>query len=884
MPNGPSPDELVLRVNMLVRGQRELRQLAQQTRSAVRDVRKEMRSQAQEIRRARAAQEEATRATKAFQQSQRNLQRAMASAVAAIVAARTAYRNLVGILQAGIDTEKWEVAFERMLGGPIAAQKHLEQLAEFAAKTPFELPQIIEASKLLEALDLRTFDYLETLGDVSAFLDKDLREAVLAVGNAARGEYDNLKTFGVNISLIFERAGLDINKAGRRTQEENKRVVEELIKFWQERFGGGMEALSKTAAGRISNISDAWFQFKLRISRSGVGDVFKEQLGRLLDLIDRLEKEGKLDEIAKEISDALITMGKSLEITIDFLVTWRKELGAIAAAGSIALVASQISQINAALRNTALISLIIKNPQLVIAALGGAAVIYFLTGLKEELKGVNELLEKNAENRKRANRIPVSPFASLQKDPNDPNRLILSRIQLEEEAVTATRLSKQETRKLTAEELADLQKRRAEDLQRYEEYVEAQTKLFEEAVRYRISLSNAEGQARIEDVRNIGEQVLRTTARDERQRVEQLISLEKILAEERDAVRAAENQKKVEDLKKSLEQERAITGASASAFLAMLRSRLDGLDKASAAYRALQDTILAVESEITDSTVQEAARRNELLRQGFDLESATAAARGTLEKFDQDRLTSTQAHLQASQELWFDYFSRLVGVSGVSFDEMTSAQKQKLELAARLSKSSFAAMAGFARGFSTGAREEFDKFFRGAAIGQLQLGRIIKVGAKEAAAAGIESLAQQAEVEAAFNAAKALSAAAEGIFTLNPAKFAAAAKFGLAALKFGALSGAGGAAAAAIRGEAASIGGAPVGEDVSGLFDGTGRDRREGRFNVTGVPQTVTMNFNATIIYQGGLNLFGRDAARTLAQELLPVLQEMIDTKQLKVS
>ncbi len=234
--------------------------------------------------------------------------------------ATTAMQAAQGVIQAGADTEKWQAAFEVLKGGPDAAREHIAKLVEFAAHTPFELPQVVQASKLLESLNLETDKYLGTLGNVAAFLDRPLTDAVLAVGNAQRGEFENLKTFGVDISVIMQRAGVSLNSSARRTTEENHRIVDELIKYWDEKFGGGMERISQTTDGRLSNLSDAFFQFKAKIAASGVGDVFRQDLQRILDKVDELEKDGTLERWAKGVSDAMTTAFNAAEATAKTLV------------------------------------------------------------------------------------------------------------------------------------------------------------------------------------------------------------------------------------------------------------------------------------------------------------------------------------------------------------------------------------------------------------------------------------------------------------------------------------------------------------------------------------------------------------------------------------
>src|SRR5688572_23091431 len=76
-----------------------------------------------------------------------------------------------GIVQAGAGFEQTQIAFETMIGSAEVAQKTLKDLATFAAKTPFELTQLEEASKRLLAYGVDVESLIPTLrmlGDISA--------------------------------------------------------------------------------------------------------------------------------------------------------------------------------------------------------------------------------------------------------------------------------------------------------------------------------------------------------------------------------------------------------------------------------------------------------------------------------------------------------------------------------------------------------------------------------------------------------------------------------------------------------------------------------------------------------------------------------------------
>lgn len=116
-----------------------------------------------------------------------DLRRGM-TAIGAVGAASTVALGLVAktAIQAGSDFEQTSIAFRTMLGSATEAERTLKELAQFAARTPFELPQLEEASKRFLAYGLTAEDLIPTLrmlGDISAGVGMDkLPQLILAFG------------------------------------------------------------------------------------------------------------------------------------------------------------------------------------------------------------------------------------------------------------------------------------------------------------------------------------------------------------------------------------------------------------------------------------------------------------------------------------------------------------------------------------------------------------------------------------------------------------------------------------------------------------------------------------------------------------------------------
>ena len=184
--------------------------------------------------------------------------------------------------------QQLEVAFETMLGSKSKADALMGQLIDTAAKTPFEMSEVAEASKMLLAYGMEGNKVNETLirlGDIAAGLSMPLKDLAFLYGTTmvqGRLYTQDLNQFlGRGIPLTDELA----KQFGKNKSEVKKLVEEGKIGFPEvqkaiealtgegSKFGGLMDKQSKTISGQMSNIEDAWEQMMNEIGRSQEGNI-----------------------------------------------------------------------------------------------------------------------------------------------------------------------------------------------------------------------------------------------------------------------------------------------------------------------------------------------------------------------------------------------------------------------------------------------------------------------------------------------------------------------------------------------------------------------------------------------------------------------------------
>ena len=167
--------------------------------------------------------------------------------------------------------QKYEIAFETMLGSGQKAKAMISDLANLAATTPFDMKGVVNGAKQLLAYGFAANEITDTmrrLGDVSAGLGLNLQDITWLYGTTmVQGRLftrDLMQFTGRGIPLTEELAkqfGVTKDKvselvtAGKVGFPEVKKAIESLTNEGG-KFGGLMEKQSHSITGQISNIKD----------------------------------------------------------------------------------------------------------------------------------------------------------------------------------------------------------------------------------------------------------------------------------------------------------------------------------------------------------------------------------------------------------------------------------------------------------------------------------------------------------------------------------------------------------------------------------------------------------------------------------------------------
>lgn len=209
--------------------------------------------------------------------------------------------------------EKFGLVLETLEGSSDKAKKSMAWVSDFAAKTPYDIEQVMESFVRLKSygMDPVKKGFLKTLGDAAAGSGKELMQYVEAVADAMTGENERLKELGITAKKNGNRIMYEYQVNGKTIRKvanaNNRAMIQDTLQaIWNQKYGGAMDKLSKSWGGMTSNLGDQWTRFKLMVMNSGAFEWLKGKLGELLAKIDEMANNGELQKLAEQIGSKLV--------------------------------------------------------------------------------------------------------------------------------------------------------------------------------------------------------------------------------------------------------------------------------------------------------------------------------------------------------------------------------------------------------------------------------------------------------------------------------------------------------------------------------------------------------------------------------------------------
>lgn len=243
------------------------------------------------------------------------------------------------ITKIGAEAEQTSVAFTTLVGSETKAKGMLDEIAKFAAASPFGKLDLTENAKTMLNFGVETgrvLPLLKQLGDISGGNKDRLQSLSLVLGQvSAAGRLqgqDNLQFINAGFNPLQELAKMtgksyaelqDKMSKGQITFENVTQAIRHATSAGG-KFFGMMDKQSQTAAGKFATVKDIVIQQAVDIYGK-----LQPLISKILDL---------LIKIVPVISSGIMKVIHGIEHVIDFVLRFKTEIGYLAAVIGIAAV------------------------------------------------------------------------------------------------------------------------------------------------------------------------------------------------------------------------------------------------------------------------------------------------------------------------------------------------------------------------------------------------------------------------------------------------------------------------------------------------------------------------------------------------------------------
>ena len=220
------------------------------------------------------------------------------------------------VTQTGAQFENYRLTLKALYGDAETATAKTNEAMELAAKTPFQLGDVmnsvigfkaigVEALDTMEHLTGESRTLLEYIGDLASLRpDIGLDGMLMGIRNLLGG--DGGRSLRSRLDMDFEQM------LGFEWADTTEGMIEQIVYASQQIANGLMKEMEGSWQHMTSNIEDQWDKFKLSVADAGFFDGVKDTLKYFYEMVDSID-EDKMARIGKNISEAFNMIWKPID-------------------------------------------------------------------------------------------------------------------------------------------------------------------------------------------------------------------------------------------------------------------------------------------------------------------------------------------------------------------------------------------------------------------------------------------------------------------------------------------------------------------------------------------------------------------------------------------
>ena len=213
-------------------------------------------------------------------------------------------------------------------GDASTAMKEFEKLKDFASKTPFDLPGVVDASIMFRNAGIEAENIIPTikmLGDVAQGNNEYFNRMALnfmqikSAGKATMQDLNQFAYMGIPIKQVLKDMGREGDTSFEAIQMAFKRMTSEGGQFYN-----SMNANAGTMSGSMSNLRDSIQQV-----RAELGDQLLPVISSVIRAISEMLSELKETQIFQNIKNKFTELANTIKYNLDSIIATIIKVGTI---------------------------------------------------------------------------------------------------------------------------------------------------------------------------------------------------------------------------------------------------------------------------------------------------------------------------------------------------------------------------------------------------------------------------------------------------------------------------------------------------------------------------------------------------------------------------
>jgi hypothetical protein len=188
-----------------------------------------------------------------------------------------------------------------------------QAIEEFAATTPYSVAEATTAFIKLVNMGLTPSEKaLRSYGNTASSMGKGLNDMIEAVADAATGEFERLKEFGIKANKQGEEITFRFQGVSTTVKNTATDIEDYLIRIGNVNFEGAMAERMKTLGGVMSNLGDSWDRLWVNISKQGPDSLITAAFQKASDTIEHFNKQlsgGEFEIWLARAKTSILTVG-----------------------------------------------------------------------------------------------------------------------------------------------------------------------------------------------------------------------------------------------------------------------------------------------------------------------------------------------------------------------------------------------------------------------------------------------------------------------------------------------------------------------------------------------------------------------------------------------